>query len=147
MLVRQASQYISSIFTFQLSVLLQRFDLSLKKHGLVTLSGKFQQINTFFDIKYFKLSSFMWGNCRRGDLNSQRPCTTIGHNFMQFSMVSMLGNLWTRQNVNENRSRQNWNTNLNTSSRVREQYKLIDAIDLFLNEIGTFSDDVPAILF
>lgn len=47
--------------------------------------------NTFLDEKYFRFSSVMYGSCNSGLLNSHIPCTIIGLNFMQFSIVSMLG--------------------------------------------------------
>lgn len=53
--------------------------------------------DTFFGKKHFRLSSVICGNCRRGFLNSQKPCTIIAHNFIQFSTVFIVGKRGTTE--------------------------------------------------
>lgn len=57
----------------------------------------------FFDVNIRRWSSVTNGNCKNVLLNSHRPWIIIGDNFMQFSIVSMLGNFDT-----ENQRRDYW---------------------------------------
>lgn len=127
--IGQIPQQKPPLLALQLSVLLQRFNLSLKQNKKIetknyTNFSNTAKLYTFFEIKCLRLSSFICGNCNKGDLCSQSPCVIIGHNFMQFSIVSILGNLWTKSRFKLNHKINKFNAKLFNSLRLAYASKI-----------------------
>lgn len=136
------------------------YSKSLRCFRMCRLSSVFNCANCckfftwrFFDVNMRRWSSVTNGNCKNVLLYSHRPWMIIGDSFMQFSIVSMLGNFDTKKKKHETKnSLKNQMFRLRvtisklTSSGIGQHNQLIDTRNHFLDKIRTFHHNCLTIL-